>query len=41
MPAAGERRFESQQQGVLVHGHTFYAPQVLRAANGRLIMWGG
>ncbi len=37
---AGERRFESLQQGVLVYGHTFYAPQVLRAANGRLIMWG-
>lgn len=31
---------DSQRQGVLVHGHTFYAPQVTRLEDGRWIMWG-
>lgn len=38
-PAGGDR-FQSQKQGVLVHGHTFYAPQVTRLADGRIVMWG-
>ena len=27
-------------QGILVHGSSFYAPQVLRLADGRTVMWG-
>lgn len=35
-----DEHFYPQTQGVLVHGGYFYAPQVLRADQGRSIMWG-
>lgn len=35
-----EQRFIPETQEVLVHGAYFYAPQVMRADNGRYIMWG-
>lgn len=37
---AGGHSFDSQRQGVLVYGHTFYAPQATRVADGRTLMWG-
>jgi len=35
-----EERFIPETQDVLVHGAYFYAPQVMRADDGRYIMWG-
>jgi beta-fructofuranosidase len=35
-----EEKFIPETQGVLVHGAYFYAPQVMRADDGRCIMWG-
>ncbi len=32
--------FHSKRQGVLVHGRSYYAPQVLRLDDERYIMWG-
>jgi beta-fructofuranosidase len=33
-------RFESRVQGILVHGGTFYAPQVMQLDDGRYVLWG-
>ena len=33
-------RFQAEQGQILVHGKYFYAPQVMRANDGRYIMWG-
>ncbi len=33
-------RFQAEPGQVLVHGKYFYAPQVMRAEDGRYIMWG-
>jgi beta-fructofuranosidase len=38
-PFDGER-FAPRASDVLVHGSIFYAPQVLRLADGRVVMWG-
>ncbi len=32
--------FIPDQAGILVHGRCFYAPQVLRTGDGRILMWG-
>ncbi len=32
--------FTPETQGVLVHGASFYAPQVLRLGDGRALLWG-
>jgi beta-fructofuranosidase len=35
-----DHKFTSQEQGVLVHGGYFYAPQVMHLDDGRYLMWG-
>jgi beta-fructofuranosidase len=35
-----DQRFTPQAQGILVHGNSFYAPQVMRLADGRTVMFG-
>jgi beta-fructofuranosidase len=35
-----EQGFEPEAQGILVHGGSFYAPQVMRLDGGRCVLWG-
>jgi beta-fructofuranosidase len=35
-----DQKFIPETQDILVHGNYFYAPQVMRADDGRYIMWG-
>ncbi len=35
-----DHRFTPETGNILVHGHCFYAPQVMRADDGRHLMWG-
>lgn len=34
------QKFTSERQGLLVHGGSFYAPQVMRLDDGRHVLWG-
>jgi beta-fructofuranosidase len=35
-----EQRFVAETQGILVHGGYYYAPQAVRLADGRHVLWG-
>lgn len=35
-----DHTFESEAQGILIHGGTFYAPQAMQLDDGRYVLWG-